>query len=225
MDNYRAIVLGATGAVGSVLVRELLQSPRCAVAVALTRRDIDEPSPKFRQYVVDMENLERDAVEPALGCDVAFCTMGIGQPSKVSPEELWKVDVEQASAFARVCRTVGVRQFSILTAVGGNSKSKLHYLRVKGEIEGRLQSLGFPRVSFFRPSLLQTKTIRYGFQDSVVQRIFPLVSWALPGKWHEIPVEDLARAMRLDVENPLSDNRVEILHYPEFRRLIRRDQS
>jgi uncharacterized protein YbjT (DUF2867 family) len=41
MDRYRAIVVGATGAIGSALVRELLASPRCEGVTALARRPVD----------------------------------------------------------------------------------------------------------------------------------------------------------------------------------------
>lgn len=38
MSGYRALVIGATGAVGSALVRELLWSARCHAMTMLTRR-------------------------------------------------------------------------------------------------------------------------------------------------------------------------------------------
>ena len=40
METYRAVVIGATGAVGSALVRDLLASPRCAEVTALARRPV-----------------------------------------------------------------------------------------------------------------------------------------------------------------------------------------
>jgi uncharacterized protein YbjT (DUF2867 family) len=42
---YRALVVGATGAVGSALVAELLASPRCQEVLTLTRRPLAPPGP------------------------------------------------------------------------------------------------------------------------------------------------------------------------------------
>lgn len=41
-QNYRAVVLGATGAIGRELVAHLAASKRCGTVVAVTRRQIDE---------------------------------------------------------------------------------------------------------------------------------------------------------------------------------------
>ena len=58
--SYRAVVVGATGAVGSALVRELLRSPACAGVVALTRRPADNLalSDGLRVHVIDLGQLE-----------------------------------------------------------------------------------------------------------------------------------------------------------------------
>jgi hypothetical protein len=65
-----------------------------------------------------------------------------------------------------------------------------------------------------------TREIRYGLQDRVTQALFPRVSWLLPSRYHEIRVEDLGRAMRINAERPGKDG-VEILHYAEFVEMLR----
>ena len=201
--GYRAIVIGATGAVGSALTRDLLASPRCSAVTILTRRATDiftvvPGAEKLTRRVVDLDQLEIQAREPASGCDAAFCTMGIGQPRKVSRLEFWKVDVEYASAFARACQAAGVRHMSLLTSVGADATSRTYYLRVKGSVEAAYRAVGFARLSLFRPSLLVARETRYGMQDWVTQLVFPRLSWMLPSRYHEIRVEELGRAMRLN---------------------------
>jgi uncharacterized protein YbjT (DUF2867 family) len=225
VSQYRAIVIGATGAVGSALVKELLSSPRCSLVQVVARRPVHVAGQaatdgKLANRIIDFERLETEVDELAKDSDAAFCTMGVGQPSKVSREELWKVDVEYAFAFARACRHAGVKHFSILGALGANARSRLYYFHVKGTIEERLKTLGFPRLSLFRPGLLKTKSVRYGLPDRFNQTLFPLISWALPRDWHEIAVEDLGRAMRLDAEDPARRDGASILQYSDFMRLI-----
>ena len=226
MTPYRAVVVGATGAVGSALVRELLTAPQCEAVTILTRREVDvfagaDGVSRLVQHVVDMHDLEAGAAEAARGCDVAFCTMGVGQPRKVSREELWRVDVEYAGAFARGCKQAGVRHISLLGAASADTGSRSYYLRAKGSAEDAVRAPGFARCSFFRPSLLVTRDIRYGMQDRITQAVFPRLSWALPSRWHEIQVEDLARAMRVNAERPPGADAVEVLHYDEFMALLR----
>jgi uncharacterized protein YbjT (DUF2867 family) len=223
MNDYRAIVIGGTGAVGSSLVSELLASPLCEQVTVVARH---EPAPglfpdrkgKLRFHILDMGQLASQAIPHARNCDAAFSTMGIGQPRKVAKQEFWKVDVEQNTAFARACKIAGVRHFSLLSSVGADPNSRTNYLHVKGVAEERIQQMGFARTSFFRPSLLVTKQIRYGLQDRLTQTLFPLLSRFFAPKFHEIEVEDLGRAMRINAERQRTG--VETLTYPEFRELL-----
>ncbi len=219
-DSYRAIVVGATGAVGGALVLELIASPRCERVVALSRRQTDAlcTSPKLAVHVVDLERLEAAARELAAGCEAAFCTLGLGQPSRASFEEFWRVDVEYAGAFARGAAQAGAQHITLLSSVGANAASRTRYLRVKGSAEQMMERSGIPRVSLFRPSLLVTRQIRYGLQDRVAQTLFPIVAPLLPARYHQIRVEDLARAMRVNAERARGAG-VEVLEYPDFVRL------
>jgi uncharacterized protein YbjT (DUF2867 family) len=229
--DYRAIVLGATGAVGSALVEALLHSERCAGIVTLGRRTSEAlakhpRAAKLDARVVELEALEAATREAAVGCDVAFCVLGIGQPSKVSEAEFRKVDLGYARAFACGARAAGVRHFSLLTSVGTNPRSRIRYLRVKGEVEEAVRAVGFPRTSLVRPSVLITPKARFGLEDHVLRAVMPLTSWAIPRKFHEITTADLGRAFVLDAEAFLagagaSAGGVHVLHYPELKRLLR----
>jgi uncharacterized protein YbjT (DUF2867 family) len=221
---YGAVVIGATGAVGSALVGELLASPECTRITALVRRSVDtwRGSPgvaKLRLEVIDFTSLEAETARLAPGHEAAFCTMGVGQPRKVTAEEHWRVDVEYAGQFARGARGAGVRHISLLSSVGANASSRSRYLRVKGTAEAAVIGAGIPRTSLFRPSLLVTPNARYGLQDRVTQALFPIVSPLLPSRFSEIRVQDLARAMRMNAEGPGGPG-VEVLHYSECMRFL-----
>ena len=222
--SYRAVVVGATGAVGSALVRELLGSARCTGVVALVRRatTVFSHAPgceKLQLEIVDFDDLDRSTAEFAPGCDAAFCTMGIGQPRKVPFAEFHRVDVEFAGAFARGAKRAGARRITLLSSVGADAGSRNRYLRVKGEAEVAVSAPHFEHVSLFRPSLLVTQQIRYGLQDRLTQALVPLVAPLIPARYHQIRVEELARAMRLDVEREAPPGTT-VLMYPEFVQLL-----
>lgn len=217
---YRSVVVGASGVVGSALVRELLAAADCEEVVTVTRRPLEAlSSPKLRAEVIDLANLEAATADAAAGCDRAFCTIGVGQPRKTTYRDFWRVDVEYAGAFARGAAAAGVGHISLLSSVGSDLNSRNPYMRVKGAAEQAVQSAGIARTSFFRPSLLVTDNIRYGLQDRIVQSVFPALSTLLPARFRPIHVADLAKAMKLNAERSRREP-VEVLHYPEFVTLL-----
>jgi hypothetical protein len=50
--------------------------------------------------------------------------------------------------------------------------------------------------------------------------VFPKISWALPSKYHEIKVEDLGRAMRINAELE-GKKGVEVLEYSQFVEILK----
>ncbi len=225
-----ALVLGATGAVGSMLVRELLADRQWASVTIFVRRPTrifvgQSGESKLSEHVMDLEMLEQEVSgelalrrDAQLGALAAFCTLGVGQPRKVSRSELHRVDVGIAGAFARGCSIARVPHFSLLTAVGASTTSRSYYLRVKGEIEQMVSSLNFERSSAFRPSLLLTRDLRYGLQDRVTRAVFPRISPFLPSRLREIRVDTLARAMRANAERD-GVRGSEVLEHDDFVRL------
>jgi uncharacterized protein YbjT (DUF2867 family) len=219
---YHAIIAGASGAVGSAVVRSLLASARCASVIALVRRPLPAfdslgGGDKHRVSVIDFNDLERETAIAGAGCRVAFCTVGIGQPRKATAEEHHRVDVEYAGAFARGAAAAGLRHISLLSSVGANASSRNRYVRTKGLAEQAVIAAGIQRTSIFRPSLLVTDAIRYGLQDRITQAVFPLISPLLPARYHQVHVDDLGRAMVVNAERG-GPAGVEYLYYDFQRR-------
>lgn len=223
MTPYRALVIGATGAAGGALLRELRHSEACLEIVALTRRPLSGPNAtsKVRVHVIDFHALEEATRQFAQGCSIAFCTMGIGQPRKVPFDQLHLVDVYYAGAFARGAAYAGVRHLSLLSSVAADHDSKNRYLRIKAAAEQTVTAAAVPRTSIFRPSLLRTRYARFGLQDRITQALFPLAARCLPARYRAVHVEDLGRAMRVNAERT-GRGGVEMLEYPDFKPLIDR---
>lgn len=223
-DSRSAVVIGGSGAVGSSVVRALLAGDVWRRVTVLVRRPdalAELKDPRLERRVCDV--LDSAQYEGFLtGHGVAFCTLGIGEPSKVAREEFKRVDLDGTATFAGACRRQGVQHFSLLTAVMANAKSRVYYTHIKGETEERVKALGFARASFFRPSMLVTPTNRFGFTQAVFLKVFPLIDPLLVGplsRFRSIKVSDLGKAMVRHAERPGAG--VEVLEWREFEAVLK----
>ncbi len=227
--KYKAIVIGGSGAVGSNVLNQLFNSESCESVIFLGRKNLDLTkfsgnTSKCKQEIVDFDNL---AANQSLfqGIDTAFCTLGVGQPSKVSKEEFWKIDVEYASSFSKLCAESSVRYFSLLSAVDANPDSKVHYLKAKGILQERIIHSGFKGVYLFQPSLLVTNEDRYGIVQKLTQLTFPLISPLLPARYHQIHVKDLGYAMCNRSEIALTNKEVGVVEFLTYKDFLKYSKS
>jgi uncharacterized protein YbjT (DUF2867 family) len=198
------VMMGATGAVGTEVVKTLKSFNALEKLTLLGRRiQGDHNHAAIKQHVIDVMDVGSYAQYLA-GHRIAICTLGVGEPSKVSKEELVKTDKTAVLLFAKACKEVGITHFQLLCSVGANSRSKSFYLRVKGELEDELKALGFERLSLFEPSVILTPTNRYGVTQAITLAVTPLLNPLLLGplrKFRGIRIENLGAAIAHNVTN------------------------
>lgn len=145
------LILGATGQVGQALLQLALQHPEISRVTAPTRRSL--PShPKLDNPLVDYEKLPDDA--PWWKADLALCALGTTLRQAKSKAGFYRVDHDYALAAAGLVRRAGTPTFGLVSSLGADASSRLFYLRVKGETEQALSTLGFASLTLARPSLL-----------------------------------------------------------------------
>ncbi|WP_350298898.1 NAD(P)H-binding protein [Peribacillus frigoritolerans] len=152
MTNKTALILGATGVVGTQLVKEMSNSNKYSEIHLLTRREMKFAEPKCTGHVVDFDNLSQYAY--LFNVTDVFICLGTTIKKAKSKEAFRKVDYDYIIEAAKMAKTSNVEKLLVITAMGANSKSKFFYSRVKGDVEGTLQHLELNTVHIFRPSLL-----------------------------------------------------------------------
>jgi uncharacterized protein YbjT (DUF2867 family) len=191
-----ALIAGASGLVGGLLLRQLLEAPEYDRVVSLGRRTITLEHPKLVQVVADFAALEK--VTADLRCADAFCCLGTTLKQAGSREAFRAVDHVAVLAFAWAARRHGAERFFVVSSLGANSQSRFFYNRVKGETEEALAVIDFPTLAIFRPSLLlgRSEKVRLG------ERVGEVVMWVaeplLLGRlrpYRAIQAEVVARAM------------------------------
>ena len=195
-------MIGATGAVGSETLQTLLQMPEIERLTLLGRRITEDlESNILHQHKVNLFDSSSYA-ELLSGHDVAICTLGVGQSSKISKEDFLKIDKIAVLDFAKACKKAGVTHFELLASVGISSKSSSFYLRTKGELVEELEQLNFENLSFFQPSMILTPNNRYGFSQGVLLKVWLLLKPFLIGslrKYRGVHVETLGKAIARNV--------------------------
>ena len=220
-QSISVVMLGATGAVGTQTLKALLSIPTIRQVTTLGRR----PVPKITNELVKQH--KTDVFEPnsykhyLTNHQVAICTLGVGEPSKVSREDFLKIDKLAVLAFAKACKEAGVSHFELLSSVGISAEYKSFFLRTKGELVEELKGLEFERLSIFQPSMILTPTNRYGFTQALTLAIWPKLNPILLGrlkKYRGIKVEQLGQAFAANLLHPKKG--IEMLSWGDFQSLF-----
>ena len=148
----KAIVIGATGAVGKELVKVLLSRPDYETVITFTRRPLGIDSPKLESHVIDFDR--PDTWEDLVRGDVLFSALGTSLKQAGSKEAQYKIDHDYQLSFARAARAKGVSHFVLVSSAGADPSSSFFYLKLKGIIEKDAEALAFPGLSILRPPSL-----------------------------------------------------------------------
>lgn len=151
----KALVIGATGATGKDLVNQLLHDKDFEEVNVFVRKPIDIQNNKLKVHVVDFEkpNDWKDSVKG----DVAFSCLGTTLKSAGSKEAQRKVDFDYQYEFAKAAKENDVDDYVLVSAYGANSKSKIFYSKMKGELEEAVKQLHFNKITIFKPGMLERK--------------------------------------------------------------------
>jgi len=145
------IIFGSTGQVGQALLQLALQHPDISCVVAPTRRPLP-PHAKLDNPLIDFEALPEDAAW--WKADLTICALGTTLRQTKSKAGFYRVDHDYVLAAAKLVRRAGTSTFGFVSSLGADGSSRLFYLKVKGETEQALGTLGFVSLVIARPSLL-----------------------------------------------------------------------
>lgn len=147
-----ALLVGASGLVGSRCLKVLLARAEYQVVTALVRRPLDIEHPKLVQQVVDFEQLEERS--GLLKADDVYCCLGTTMKKAGSKEAFSRVDHDYPLEIAKLAIKQGARQFLLVSAQGAHTGSRYFYYRVKGRVEEALGKLQIAALHIFRPTLI-----------------------------------------------------------------------
>lgn len=148
----KAIVIGATGAVGKELVKKLLARNEYTEVVTFTRRPLQMENKKLISHVVNFD--DRYSWKDLVKGDILFSALGTSLKQAGSKEAQYKIDHDLQLAFARAARENGVPHLVLVSSAGADPSSSFFYMKLKGLIERDVRALRFPGLSILRPPSL-----------------------------------------------------------------------
>ncbi len=109
----------------------------------------------------------------------------------------YKVDVTYQYEFAKSAAENGVKSYFLISSSGANAKSKLFYMKIKGELEEKVKELPFDKIRIFRPSLLLGERPEKRFGEKAAENILKIIVPIFPFLKNQRPIEgaSVAKAM------------------------------
>jgi len=211
-----AIIIGSTGLVGTSLTEQIQNNDSFSKVYLLVRKKTERSfSEKIEEVSVDFEN--ENTFPNIENVDAVFCCLGTTIKKAGSQENFKKVDLEYVVRTADFYQKRGANHFLVISAVGVSDTYKIFYNRVKGEMEKAISSLGYPKVSIFRPAMLGGNRKEFRFGEWLGTIILKAIQWSFFGKMKRykiINAENVAKSMLK--ESLQSNNKLTIVESEEM---------
>ena len=114
----KALIAGATGAIGSVLLELLNDSDQYSEIHCIGRREPSISGEKIKVHIVSYDALDQFDLQPPI--DDVFCTLGTTLKTAGSVENFKQVDRDYVLELGRVAESVNGKTWSVVSAKGAN---------------------------------------------------------------------------------------------------------
>lgn len=191
-----ALLLGASGLVGSHCLEWLLRDATYSKVVVAVRKKLPLINEKLEQHTVDFDQL--DQYPEIFAVNDVFCCLGTTMAQAGSREAFKKVDYQYPLAAAKLALAHGAEQYLVISSIGANKNDMVFYTKVKGMVEEELKQLPFAAIHIFRPSLLLGEREKSRFGEQMGERLLKAFSFAMKGplkKYRGIEAGTVAYAM------------------------------
>jgi uncharacterized protein YbjT (DUF2867 family) len=214
----KAIVIGATGLVGDLILNELLNDNDFSEVRIFVRKSTGINNPKLKEFVNPLKDII--SLSSEIQGDVLFNALGTTIKNAGSKEEQQRIDRDLPINFAKIASENGVKTMVNISSVGASMKGGF-YLKTKAEMEKGTEDF-FPDAVFnFRPGLLVGNRKEFRQAEKIAKGVMKVIDPFLIGsakKYRSMPAEKLAKAMVSLSKNPVG--KPHILYFSEIMQCI-----
>ncbi|MCG1037694.1 NAD(P)H-binding protein [Polaribacter sargassicola] len=191
-----AIILGATGLTGNILLQKLIKDTRYKSIKLFSRSKIEGLPKKVTQFIGDLLSLE--TFKNDFIADEVYCC--IGTTTKKTPDKsLYKqIDYGIPVTAAKLSKENNINTFVVISAMGANAKSNVFYNKTKGEMEKAVKQQNIKNTFILRPSLIGGNRQEKRMLEKIGLAFFKLIQPLFIGKLKDykiIDAKNIAQAM------------------------------
>ena len=191
-----AILLGATGLTGGILLQKLLDDPRYEKIILFSRSSVKIKNNKIEEHLVDLFQLEK--YKEQFRADQVFCCLGTTKSKTPNEETYRKIDYGIPVTTAKLCKENGISSFAVISSLGANPDSGMFYNKIKGEMQRDVLAQKVKNTYIFQPSLIAGDRGEKRFFENFAKQAFKILNHALIGplkKYRSIHPEAIAMTM------------------------------
>ncbi|SRX72697.1 NAD(P)H-binding protein [Aequorivita antarctica] len=188
-----AIILGATGLTGGILLEKLLKDPSFEKIKLFSRSSAENNSSKVEEHLINMFQLEDHS--EAFKADVIFCCIGTTKANTPDKETYKKIDNGIPVTAAKLAKQNGIKTFIVISAMGADADSSIFYNKTKGEMQRDVLQQNIENTYVLQPSLIVGDRNENRFGEKVATVFMKTFGFLIPKKYKMIKAETIAEAM------------------------------
>jgi uncharacterized protein YbjT (DUF2867 family) len=199
--QIKVLLFGASGMVGTAVLRECLADPQVLRVVTIGRTASTLHSAKLEE-IIHADLFNYDSIESSLrDFDACFFCLGVSS-ADVSEENYHRVTYDYTLAAANTLIRLNPRMIFVYVSGAGTDSSetgRIMWARVKGRTENALLALPFAAAYMLRPGIIQplhgikSKTRSYRVFYSLSAFLLPVLRAVFPN--HVLSTSQIGSAM------------------------------
>lgn len=191
-----AIILGATGLTGGLLLQELLHDQRYDKIKLFSRSKVAVKDKKIEEHLIDLFKLEDHKKD--FTANEVYCCIGTTKSKTPNEETYRKVDYGIPVNAAKIAKENGIENYLVISALGADESSKMFYNKTKGEMERDVLSQNIKNTYIFQPALIAGDRVEKRILENLAKNVMTVLNHVMIGplkKYKSIHPQTIAKAM------------------------------
>lgn len=204
-----AIILGASGLTGGLLLDQLINDERYESIKLFSRSKIEDLPNKVTQYIGDL--LEIEQFKNDFTGDHVFCCIGTTKAKTPDKDLYKKIDYGIPVSAAKLAKANGIETFLVISALGADANSSVFYNKTKGEMERDVLKQNIKKTFIFQPSLIGGDREESRTLEAIGKAVFKVIQPLFFGKLKKYKITDSEKMAQAMINLANSENHAEVI--------------